>query len=236
MLSDRRWNFEAVIFLAGGILFSWSLTTLLSLVLGPLLQAQDPTAPGFHQFVLSTLGFHAVALVLMNQFLKLHATGWREFLGLAGPRWRRALVVGVIAGVLILPVALGLNKSAAWLLEQVQMTPIEQRTVRILKVSVGVGQRICFAAGAIVLAPLVEEMLFRGVLYPALKQRVRPALAATFTALLFAAIHFNVMTFVPLTFIGLALVWVYERTDNLLAPIVAHAFFNATNFLIMVNE
>ena len=37
----------------------------------------------------------------------------------------------------------------------------------------------------------------------------------------------NAPTFVPLFVFALALTWLYERTDNLLAPITAHALFNA---------
>jgi len=39
------------------------------------------------------------------------------------------------------------------------------------------------------------------------------------------------MTFVPLTFLGLILAWLYDSTDNLIAPIFAHSLFNLDNFL-----
>jgi CAAX protease family protein len=84
-----------------------------------------------------------------------------------------------------------------------------------------------------VLAPVAEEMLFRGILYPAVKQAGFPRLALWGTALLFAAVHQNLVTFVPLTVLALALAWLYERTDNLWAPITAHAMFNAMNFVIL---
>jgi len=44
-------------------------------------------------------------------------------------------------------------------------------------------------------------------------------------------IHLNAPTFVPLFALALALTWLYERTDNLLAPITAHALFNAANYM-----
>jgi len=51
---------------------------------------------------------------------------------------------------------------------------------------------------------------------------------------LFALIHMNLQTFLPLFVFALALTWLYEKTDNLLAPITAHALFNATNFALLL--
>ena len=53
-------------------------------------------------------------------------------------------------------------------------------------------------------------------------------------SLLFAAIHANLMTFIPLTFFALVLIALYEKTDNLLAPITAHCFFNSVNFSLFI--
>ena len=81
--------------------------------------------------------------------------------------------------------------------------------------------------------PPAEEMLFRGILYPWVKQRGYPRLALFGTSIAFAAIHMNLSIFISLTLLALVLVWLYERTRNLLAPITAHACFNAVNFAIL---
>jgi membrane protease YdiL (CAAX protease family) len=44
----------------------------------------------------------------------------------------------------------------------------------------------------------------------------------------------NVVTFVPLAMLALVLTMLYERTDNLLAPITAHVLFNALNFATLL--
>ena len=43
----------------------------------------------------------------------------------------------------------------------------------------------------------------------------------------------NAPTFVPLFVLALALTWLYEKTDNLLAPITAHSLFNAANLVVL---
>ena len=81
------------------------------------------------------------------------------------------------------------------------------------------------------LAPLAEEILFRGILYPTIKQAGFPRVALWGTSLLFAAIHLNLAIFLPLLLLALMLTWLYEKTDNLLAPIAAHSLFNMLNFV-----
>ena len=92
---------------------------------------------------------------------------------------------------------------------------------------------IFFVVMAVVVAPIAEEILFRGILYPAIKQIGYPRLAAIGTAFLFALFHVNLLTFASLTVVALGLIALYEFTDNLLAPITAHAVFNASNLIML---
>ena len=92
---------------------------------------------------------------------------------------------------------------------------------------------IFFVVMAVAVAPIAEEILFRGILYPAVKQLGHPRVAVIGTALLFALFHVNLLTFASLTAVALALIALYEFTDNLLAPITAHAVFNASNLIML---
>jgi membrane protease YdiL (CAAX protease family) len=58
-------------------------------------------------------------------------------------------------------------------------------------------------------------------------------LALWITSLLFAAVHVNWMIFLPLLILALLLTMLYELTNNLLAPITAHALFNGMNFALL---
>jgi hypothetical protein len=85
----------------------------------------------------------------------------------------------------------------------------------------------------VVIAPVAEEFFFRGMLYPFVKQLGRPRLAWFGVSFLFALIHWDAAAFVALFLLALVLTWLYEKTDNLLVPIVAHAFFNAVNLILL---
>jgi uncharacterized protein len=86
---------------------------------------------------------------------------------------------------------------------------------------------------AVIFAPVAEEIFFRGILYPALKQFGFPRTALWATSVVFAAIHHTAAIFFPLLLLSLVLVWLYEKTDNLLAPITAHAVFNGINVMLL---
>lgn len=82
-----------------------------------------------------------------------------------------------------------------------------------------------------VLAPFVEELLFRGFIYPVFRQRWGLTVALVANSLLFGLFHFNLFLFIPITIIGFALAYLYEITDSLGPPIMLHAL---NNFLSVV--
>ncbi|TMP97591.1 MAG: CPBP family intramembrane metalloprotease [Verrucomicrobia bacterium] len=121
-------------------------------------------------------------------------------------------------------------------MEHLGRQAVPQTSVQVLQTSASVGPQIFLAILAVFVAPVTEELLFRGILYPFIKQRGYPNLALWGTAVLFGALHLNLMTFVPLTFLGVVLAWLYDTTDNLAAPIFAHSLFNLANFFRAVWE
>ena len=75
---------------------------------------------------------------------------------------------------------------------------------------------------------LAEELFFRGFLYNALKSRLSVVTAAGIQALVFAFAHpYSISGKLLLFFMGIALVIVYEKSKNLLTPILVHGFWNA---------
>jgi uncharacterized protein len=78
-----------------------------------------------------------------------------------------------------------------------------------------------------VLAPVLEEMLFRGVFLRAfLVQQPRWA-AIAYSALLFGVAHLNIYQFVLAFLLGLLLGWLFERSRSLIPCIALHAALNS---------
>jgi len=203
------------------------------IVLTRLLPALGEPFKEFLSFVTTILAFHGATLVLVSFFLRSHQINWPMFLGLDQIHRGKTLLWATVVGLVAVPLALALTYGSAELLERFGRQAEPQFVVQVLQVSQSLPKRILITLAAVLVAPAAEESLFRGVLYPAVKQQGYPRLALWGTALLFASIHANLMTFIPLTLFAVALVLLYEKTGMLLAPILAHAAFNAVNaFLI----
>jgi len=96
------------------------------------------------------------------------------------------------------------------------------------------GELAVYGLFAIIIAPFVEELIFRGVLYPAIKQIGYRRLALWGTSIFFAVTHANLAAMVSLTFFAVILTFLYETTNNLLAPMITHSLFNFANYAFMI--
>ena len=79
---------------------------------------------------------------------------------------------------------------------------------------------------ALVAAPLFEEFIFRGLIFGGLRRSFGLWPAALASAALFAIVH-PAISIAPVFVLGLCAALVYERTRSLLAPMLAHAVYNA---------
>ena len=236
MLSEKPWQPDLVLRLMLGIFASISLGTIIVQGLAP--NGTDSPGGGLNLaiFMVGTLTFHGVALVLVNVFLRQHQISWPDAFGFRSTGLGRALLFAWLVTLVVLPIALSLGQLSAKLLTIFHQPVKLQQAVESLQSAVSVSQRFYFGVAAIVVAPFVEEVIFRGILYPAIKQRGFPRLALWGTSIFFAVTHANLMTLLPLTFLALILTLLYETTNNLLAPIATHSFFNAANFFWLLYQ
>ena len=149
----------------------------------------------------------------------------------------RCLLLGLVTGFGLVVIAMALALSTSLLIQALGDQAEPQKLVTLIAEEAAkpdqTGALVFFVVMAAVVAPVVEEIFFRGILYPAIKQIGYPRIAAIGTAILFALFHVNLLTFASLTAVALGLIALYEFTDNLLAPIVAHAVFNASNLTML---
>jgi membrane protease YdiL (CAAX protease family) len=232
-LLHRPWPFEKLlrnltillILVYGGFFLLW---------LGARIQAGSGAAldNSTTRMLIGVLSFQGTSLVLIHFFLREHRGTWREAFGMLN-RPGRALMLGIAVAISAVPIGAGLQMFSGLLMDYLNVPLKEQEAISTLRASAGGLDRLVLGVYAIVLAPVAEELVFRGIMYPAIKQAGYPRLAVWLTAILFGAIHVNLATFIPLTVFALVLIWLYERTDNLLAPITAHSLFNTVNFVLL---
>ncbi len=80
---------------------------------------------------------------------------------------------------------------------------------------------------ACIIGPIVEEIFFRGFMYPALKNRLGIFWGVMITSVFFALLHGNVAAFLPILILGILLIYIYERTKSLTYSILVHMIHNS---------
>jgi len=108
-----------------------------------------------------------------------------------------------------------------------------QETVEAFEHSAGWGFKILMGITAVVVAPVVEETLFRGFIYAVTKRVTDRWFSACFTSLMFALVHHHVGSIVPLFVLAIGFTVAYEITGCLLVPIFMHAMFNGLNIALL---
>lgn len=84
-----------------------------------------------------------------------------------------------------------------------------------------------------IVAPIAEELYFRGVLYTWLRQRWGALIAALASSSIFGIAHGNVALSGAAFFLGILLAWVYERSNSLWPAILIHVINNSVKIILL---
>ena len=85
---------------------------------------------------------------------------------------------------------------------------------------------------AAIAAPIVEELLFRGLIYKRLRYHLSSTWCILISAAVFGLIHGNIVQFVYAFLVGTLLAYVYEKFKTIWAPILMHGMANLSSVLI----
>jgi membrane protease YdiL (CAAX protease family) len=155
-------------------------------------------------------------------------------LGLNRFGWR--LATAVLAFIALWPVCAGMLLLTRLFLEHVcgmKLPPAHVALLVLQSPEVGVWTKAVIAANAVLLAPLAEELFFRGLFQSAIARWSRsPWIGVAVSGLLFGAMHASVFDTMPtLAVLGAILAYAYARTNSLTLVILIHAVFNGKNVL-----
>ncbi len=182
------------------------------------------------------VGLVLQVIVFGLALLPLLAAG-RPFSRLWGPtRTTGAMVaIGLATGFGVAIISFTLNAIVV-LLAGVE-DPVEQQ---LLQDALAGGLPLALVALlAVVVAPLVEEVIFRGVLFRALADRINLPVGLVLSSAVFALIHIEVVLSQPFALVGLftvgfLLALAYYLTGNLMVAVLGHAVFNAISLGLTV--
>ena len=172
-------------------------------------------------FVLST----PIVLAYLALAVRMARVPFADYMALRWPRWRDVLT-GVVALVSVLMLAgIGASLSGQDMPQFMTQTYTTARDAGMLPL---------FFFSFAVLAPIQEELLFRGFLYRGLEPAIGPWGAIILTAAVFAVVHlqYNVFYLGEIFLIGVVFAWVRRRSGSTILTIFLHG---GLNFLALLS-
>lgn len=195
-------------------------------------ESKEPVAMsvGIVLFSIIFLCFMVVVVVAIV-FRRMRPVQW---LGLRWKEWPRVLLIAPATVLCMWVFFAGLQGLGYMdLMERLGVQKV-QDTVELFQKGKDPAVLILMGFAAVIVAPICEEVVFRGYLYPAAKRYAGPWVAAVCTALMFSAAHGNMAALLPLFVFGLVLVALYEFTGSIWAPVAAHFLFNAATVAVQM--
>ena len=176
---------------------------------------------------------------LLVLWLQVFHPRWRRVIGFPRRIWPEVRA-GTGFGALLYPVVVfGVGIVLNLLLQLITGRSI--RSPRQLPAHLSTAGVAVSIAYAVVIAPIHEELFFRGILFRSLADRYGFAIGAGGSGLAFGLIHYvpgpvygSVLLMGVMVFTGVALAWFYERRGNIVANMVAHATFNVIGLTLIL--
>jgi membrane protease YdiL (CAAX protease family) len=162
--------------------------------------------------------------------VRRHGRGRKE-LGLQWGKPRRTLAFGGLGGLAAVPISYGAFAIIYFIFYLIAgRGPVSAESEQMQQLSGGYLALVIFTV--VVLAPIFEELFFRGLFYPALRNRMGKKWAILLNGMIFGAMHFQPLFMISLVLVGITLAYIYEKTDSLFASMLTHALYNGAVILM----
>jgi membrane protease YdiL (CAAX protease family) len=222
MWPEPAWNFWQALFLL-------LIIYLLQFALGWTGPSPYPAErSGAVEYLIRGFGSALIALALLSVFLRLKGQP-PSALGLNRMRGGHVLR-GFGAGAALFLLAGTLGGFIAWLFGE----PAAQGFALAVEGSDTWGQLTALVLLGVIIVPLQEELIFRGLIYPPLRKVYGPTGGIARNSLFFALIHFDAPRFVPILAGGFLLCLLFERNRSIWPSVIAHGVWNGLMVIFVV--
>ncbi len=205
------------------ILITYVIMQLSAFLGAPLLRSlgiAEERIPGIWSIISFSIGLVIVLLLLIPDISERHMVRGRSTRGQA-LRWA---IIGIF-----------LVFAAQYIAAIIEMAvlgiePGSENTEAIVEVAKTVPTFIIVIS---IIGPILEEIVFRLIIFGALYKRFNFWIAGFVSSLIFAAIHFDFVHLLIYTSMGFVLAFLYVKTKRIIVPIAAHVSLNL--FVSLVN-
>ena len=149
--------------------------------------------------------------------VRKYKVGWKAL----GLRSFRGSMVGLGCGLMILSFGFNLFYSLFLALFDLQMQ------ADLVPVFAELSSPWWLLAGGVIVAPVAEEVFFRGFVFAGLRQRYDWKKAALISSALFAVIHVTPTAMIPVFILGFIFAYLYHRSNSIWPAILMHVSTNA---------
>lgn len=191
----------------------------------------DPEIAGA---LLQGLAFHGAGLALVLDTIKRRGWSWNCALGLPPRRWWVPVGQALVFYLALLPLVCATALVYQLILVWLQYPLTVQNVALIFLRPQPLGIQAVLIVLAFGLAPLVEEILFRGIGLALVTRWFGVGWAIVLTSALFAGIHWHVPSFAPLFVLAAGFAIAYIYTGSIVVPVVMHAVFNGMNVAVLL--
>jgi membrane protease YdiL (CAAX protease family) len=184
------------------------------------------------EIVVETTSSAAVVFVIVTMTVSMRPRGL-HYLGLERGGIMRGILIGIVALAIAWPLVMLVSQFMEWFCVNVyRFNPAEHELLDQVQNSSRAGKALGVVV-AVVLAPLSEELVFRGYFQTILRRWLSPWTAVIVASALFAMAH-DAWSQPAIFLLALCLGYVYERTGNLWANITMHSLFNLTSVALFI--
>jgi membrane protease YdiL (CAAX protease family) len=183
--------------------------------------------------LVETVLMQVVAVVAIEHLRRRHRHSCSESFSMEPLPASRALAQGVLFYVAMMPPLILVALATNYVFRHFGL-PVESQD--ILKGFADPTAPFWFRSYLVILAvafaPVVEELIFRGIALPIAARNASPAAAIVFVSVLFAIVHGHLPAMAPLFVVAVSLSLGYVCSGSVLVPMIMHALFNGINLVI----
>ncbi|MBP7830107.1 MAG: CPBP family intramembrane metalloprotease [Kiritimatiellae bacterium] len=183
--------------------------------------------------VLQSALFNLVGLWLVSRSLSRRGLTWRRAFGGLRAGWPARLGAGALYYLAAMPFIWFYSLVYQAGLRASGYTPEWQDVAAAFAGESSGAVRLLLFLLAVGLAPVFEEVIFRGILLPLVARRWGVAAAVVAVSALFALVHGHLPSLLPLFLIAVAFSLGYIYSGSLLVPVTMHALFNGINLVML---
>ena len=144
-------------------------------------------------------------------------------------KWLSVFLKGSIHTIKVWPILFIIGWLSSLLLEGYEA---QDNVIKLQNVNYGNIATIIITA--CIVAPITEELIFRGMMYPLLKKGMGVLWGCIISSLIFSFIHYNILSFSVLFVFSCCLTYIYERSNSIAVPIISHSIFNGIMVVLIL--